>query len=160
MHFRIPKIFEYFEDSGTGTRLWRDLWRDLCGVTWVGCRVSCARALEQLCTSIRARLSSLASVLTMRRGVTQKAKADYATVADYAAETDRTEVYHPFTMIPANARTIFVWAVACILKLLRSIQRDDRKAVRSECEKVISAIDAEVRSPYGIWIRRLESSQQ
>ena len=80
--------------------------------------------------------------------------------ADDAAKTDRTEVYHPFTMIPANARAIFVWAVACILKLLRSIRRDDREAVRSECEKVISAIDAEVRSPYGIWIRRLESSHQ
>ena len=101
----------------------------------------------------RVRLSSLASVLTMRRGtsVTQSQER----IWKLAAETDRTEVYHPFTMIPANARAIFVWAVACILKLLRSIRRDDREAVRSECEKVISAIDAEVRSPCSIWIRRL-----
>ena len=115
--------------------------------------MDCTRSVVQRIAHSRGRISSLASVLTMRRGtsVTQSQER----ILELAAETDRTEVYHPFTMIPANARAIFVWAVACILKLLRSIQRDDRKAVRRECEKVISAIDAEVRSPCSIWIRRL-----
>ena len=90
-------------------------------------------------------VSSHESVRAMNRGTSATQSQDELTQTDAVTETDHTDVYHQFAMIPANARAIFVWATTCFLKVVRSLQSDDRKAVRSECEKVISAIDADVR---------------
>ena len=63
------------------------------------------------------------------------------------ADPDDTET-HPFRVIPTNARAILVWAARCVLRLLNSIRREDRVVMRTECEKIISAIDAtEVKYP-------------
>ena len=90
-------------------------------------------------------VSSRESVRVMSHGTSATQSQDELTQTDAVTETDDTEVYHPFAMIPANARAIFVWATTCFLRVVRSLQSDDRRVVRSECEKVISAIDAEVR---------------
>lgn len=80
------------------------------------------------------------------------ARGDHADDTDHADHADHTDPddadNHPFRVIPTNARAILVWAVRCVLRLLKSIRREDRVVMRTECERVISAIDAtEVKYP-------------
>ena len=58
-------------------------------------------------------VSSRESVRVMSRGMSATQSQDDLTQTVAVTETDHTEVYHPFAMIPANARAIFVWVTTC-----------------------------------------------
>ncbi len=75
------------------------------------------------------------------RGHGRQPSASTAAGADHAEGVGMAD-NHPFRVIPGNAREVYIWAVRCILRMLNSIRREDRVAMRTECERVISAIDA------------------